>query len=208
MRMKAVQGMPVYDLRSDEMVLLRTGNAEREDAGASQSGTELVLTNFRIIYAWQTVKIFSRNIDHQDVFPLAEIKIVNGQVQARYHWEKGRPPQLRLYFINGEVTFDFFSGKELSSKREVLEWMDAISMQLTGQPSLQAASVRTTLPGVEMVANVIKGTVDIFKESVLGMSNAPTIEMVSKKCIGCMAPISGRRGQTVRCEYCDTTQTL
>lgn len=33
-------------------------------------------------------------------------------------------------------------------------------------------------------------------------------ELVTRRCMGCQAPITGRRGQVVVCEYCNTRQTL
>ena len=39
-------------------------------------------------------------------------------------------------------------------------------------------------------------------------ANGGSGKQTSWKCCSCSAPLRGRRGQTVRCEYCDTEQTL
>ena len=92
-----------------------------------------------------------------------------------------------------------FSGEfyeRIKKKQEAERWVEQISLLLTGVHAQKSAD--TTLVGG--IKNVL-GSIGInVKEK--------TPEYVTTKCIGCMAPITGQKGQTVRCKYCDTEQTL
>lgn len=69
------------------------------------------------------------------------------------------------------------------------------------------------IPGAGVVAETLKDTIDVFK-GTLGIkskskaTNEPV--RVTKKCIGCMSPtpLTGTKGQSIRCRYCDTDQIL
>lgn len=199
--------MSNYTLRRDESIIMRHENPSRIADEKSQHGMELILTNKNIIYSWETRKLFSKSIPHQDVYPLSRIKIINGHIQAKYS-ERSNQPQLDLFFTDSSVSFAFSLIDEKACKKEIAKWLDSISQELTGQPSQEAAAVRKTIPSVEMVANIIKGTFDTFKHTFVAEESSPAASQITGRCIGCRAPISGAAGQRVRCTYCDTDQTL
>jgi hypothetical protein len=63
------------------------------------------------------------------------------------------------------------------------------------------------------VGGIVGGTVGLFKNaSKNNPTKAPqppaTNEKVSTKCSCCGSPISGRKGQLIHCQYCDSNQQL
>lgn len=74
-----------------------------------------------------------------------------------------------------------------------------------------SVSAKTAIPGTEMIADALGGTVDAFKDA-LGFkskkSSTESIEKIAKKCSSCGATISGKKGQLVHCSYCDADQQL
>lgn len=141
--------MSNYALRRDESIIMRHENPSRIADEKSQHGMELILTNKNIIYSWETRKLFSKSIPHQDVYPLSRIKIINGHIQAKYS-ERSNQPQLDLFFTDSSVSFAFSLIDEKACKKEIAKWLDSISQELTGQPLQEAASIRKTIPSVEM----------------------------------------------------------
>lgn len=202
--------MSRYKLRSDETKILTCTQARRCGDDREQACVELTLTNRNLIYVWQIRKMFGKGTEHEDVYPLSRLKVLDGVVQAKYA-EKNDLAVLDLFFATDEVSFVFETGDKYSSRKLVAQWLDAISQVTTGLPSSQAAELRKTIPSVEMLAGAIKGTFDVFAKTFTGKtmdSQENTEEQVTVKCIGCRAPISGRSGMTIQCRYCDTTQTL
>ncbi|KFI94066.1 hypothetical protein BISA_0101 [Bifidobacterium saguini DSM 23967] len=207
--------MKNFHLYSDEAVLLQT-NSARCTSLESGSTDELILTNRRIIHRWSIPKLFSKNIEHVDEYPLDRIKIVDGKVQAQY-WRNAaseNDQELRLFLRDQELFFIFWSDKPREARNEIFQWMDAISMQLTGVPADKPAdsSAAKAIPGVAWLADTIKGTVDTVRETWTGQSAKQPVPVVrkpiNKQCKGCHAPLSGIPGQLVVCKYCDTKQTL
>mgnify|MGYP003192449862 CR=1 FL=1 len=111
-------------------------------------------------------------------FPVNQIKVVNGQAQISVI-KDGGDWTLQVLLKNGTEQFKF-SGELL----------------LTGK-SAENITDTTLIGGVKSVL----GTIGINVKS-------KKAENITSKCIGCMAPLSGEHGQTVRCKYCDTEQTL
>ena len=194
--------MSGYQLQSDETKILTCAQAHRCGDDREQACVELTLTNRNLIYVWQIRKMFGKGTEHEDVYPLSRLKVLDGVAQAKYA-EKNDLAVLDLLFVPDEVSFVFETGDKYSSRKLVAQWLDAISQVTTGLPSSQAAELRKTIPSVE--------TLDVFAKTFTGKtmdSQENTEEQVTVKCIGCRAPISGRSGMTIQCRYCDTTQTL
>lgn len=207
--------MKNLNLYSDEAVLLQT-NSARCTSLESGSTDELILTNRRIIHRWSIPKLFSKNIEHVDEYPLNRIKIVDGKAQAKY-WRNTAnedDQELRLFLLDQELFFKFWSEKPREARHEIFQWMDAISMQLTGTPADKPAEPSTAkaIPGVAWLTDTIKGTVDTVRETWTRQNAkqpTPVVRKpITKQCIGCHAPLSGIQGQRVVCKYCDTKQTL
>ena len=159
--------MSGYKLRSDETKILTCTQARRCGDDREQACVELTLTNRNLIYVWQIRKMFGKGAEHEDVYPLSRLKVLDGVVQAKYA-EKNDLAVLDLFFATDEVSFVFETGDKYSSRKLVAQWLDALSQVTTGLPSSQAAELRKTIPSVEMLAGAIKGTLDVFAKTVTG----------------------------------------
>ncbi len=168
---------------------------------------ELVLTNTDIIFvtkgSFGGIKDITR-------YPLSQIKMYNGEPQVMVGRDsKSLQITIDIYLLNGQESFTLYNSV---SKKEAVKFRNAVYKHLTGyEPEDEPNSnIVGAIPGAAFVADTLKGTVDVFKNSFgiksKGASNEN--EQVTKKCLSCSAPLSGRRGQRVKCKYCDTEQVL
>lgn len=184
--------MENYSLAPDEGIIIQYN-------GAYHNGnrSEIILTNQNLICVETNVKLFRKDTYNVVKFPVRQIKVINGQAQASV-MKDGGEWTLQVLMKNGTERFKFSSGNfdSIKKKQEANKWVEQISLLLTGKSAEKP--VDTSLIG--NVKNVL-GSIGINKKE-----KEP--ENVTVKCIGCMAPLAGQRGQTVRCKYCDTEQTL
>lgn len=180
-----------YDLRPNESVILKNSNVLHRGGVGSIVGTiagtyvdELILTNWNLIYVnksmWGSVKDIQK-------FPVSKIKTLNGAAQAILNKQNGRL-QLQIFFADGQETFEF----QYHPKREITKWIHEINMVISQLP----------FQTEEFWENDGRDSDGALEEGVAGYG------MVTGKCIGCRAPLSGVKGQRVRCKYCDTEQNL
>lgn len=161
---------------------------------------ELILTDLHIVLVSKGAFGNTKGIQ---TFPLNQIKIFNGQAQVLLGKTSGGYPQLDVYFLNGQESFGF------ESKKEAVKWIANINKLITGNEGEVDTSPSIAIPGVEYVAETLKGTMDTFKGALGIKSKASGMsEKAAKKCSYCGAPISGVKGQAVRCQYCDADQQL
>ena len=184
-------------LDSDEVILLKR---ERILCSSSSYSDDLILTNKNIYCISKGMFGKIKNIFR---YPLDEIKIYNGEPQAKIEKAKSGYPALEIYLIDG--TSAEFIFPTLTTK-EIKNWINEICKVITGHPSTQSSSLNA-LPGTEMVAETIKGTIDTFK-SAFGFSTEPEKQQSTKKCPSCSAKLIGYKGQIVHCQYCDTDTVL
>lgn len=195
-----------YNLEPNEAILIQSTSVLCEGGGLMTAYTdELILTNINIIHI---SKGMFGNTKGVKKYPLSQVKIVNGQAQAILGKSSNGMPDLQIYFVNGQLAFQFQS----SGKKEIIDFANGISKVLTGNKSEQSSVANPfAIPGAEMVAETFKDTINVLKGS-LGIKPkdkaADKSVKVTKKCIGCMAPLTGTKGQSIRCQYCDTDQIL
>lgn len=134
-----------YKLRSDETKILTCTQVRRCGDDREQACVELTLTNRNLIYVWQIRKMLGKGTEHEDVYPLSRLKVLDGVAQAKYA-EKNDLAVLDLLFVPDEVSFVFETGDKYSSRKLVAQWLDAISQVTTGLPSSQAAELRRPYP--------------------------------------------------------------
>jgi hypothetical protein len=185
--------MAKYDLLPNEIVLLK------DDAvfhGKAASG-ELTLTNLNLFVMHKGM--FGNSKGFQ-TFPVNQIKVYNGRAQALMNKTRGGHEVLEVYFLDGEEEFRFSSG----GKKKIQTWIGKINEAVTGQPAPEVGSF--ALPGVDLVAGVLKDTLGAFK-SKRGAKPAPLIS-VATKCVSCGAAVSGVQGQAITCPYCLAAQQL
>ena len=184
--------MEKYSLAPNEGIILQYD-------GVYHNGnhSEIVLTNQNLICVETNVKLLKKNTYNVLKFPVNQIKIVNGQVQASVIKEDD-DWTLQVLLKNGTEKFQFFGEfYERTKKKQIAnQWVEQISILLTGKSAEKI--VDTSLVGG--VKNVL-GSIGINVKT-------KTPENITTKCIGCRASLAGQKGQTIRCKYCDTEQTL
>jgi hypothetical protein len=138
-------------------------------------------------------------------FPVNQIKVFNNQAQIVMSKTRGGYPQIEVYFSNRQENFGF------ESKKDAANWIEKINRLVIGEDVEINISAKTAIPGTEMLAEALGGTVDAFKNA-LGFkskqSTVESVEKVAKKCNSCGAMVSGKKGQIVRCSYCDADPQL
>lgn len=190
-----------YKLSFDEALILKQDRIFRDGFMANLS-YELILTNLNLVLITKGVFGNTKNIQ---TFPVNEIKVFNNQAQVFLSKTSGGYPQIEVYLLNGKENFGF------ESKRIALNWIAKINQLVTGEDVEIGVSVKTAIPGTEMIAEALGGTVDAFKSALGFKSKKPSMdspEKVAKNCRNCGASISGKKGQIVHCPYCGTDQQL
>lgn len=178
-------------LGQDETVIDRISKVGY--GGFWSGNNDLVLTNKNIILVKKG--LFG---DTDDVvrFPLSDLRVVNGEVQAKL----GRPDNvtctLDLYFDKGMERFRF------EWESDVQEWIDKITEVITGKKVErdEYAWLGETLAMAESVTSTIN--------SLKGALGIKSTEQVSMRCPSCGATLTGTKGETVQCQYCGTFTTL
>ena len=196
--------MDKYTLQPNESIVMKNENVSHGNTNG-----ELTLTNINLLYI-RTKGVFKTRYIIQR-YPINQIKVFNEKAQAIL----GEDGNMDIYFINGQETFKFLNNETFFSdkkaKKEAVRWVNAINELRTGQVPEFDMSATTALPGTEFIAGTIKGTLDIFK-GTLGIrpktEGAKPYGKIAVKCTSCGAPISGIKGQVVRCQYCDSDQQL
>lgn len=190
--------MAKYSLQPNEFVVLTDESVAHGGTLAVYTG-QLMLTNLNLVLTKKGILGNSKGIL---VFPLNQIKVYNGEAQARIGKKTNGGPALEVYFLNGQEMFDFQSG----GKKKVLRWTAEINQLVTGQESSPEPDSGMAVPGAGLVAGVLKDTVGVFRTK-LGPRMDDPVE-VAGKCGACGAPLSGTQGMAIACEYCGTTQAL
>jgi LSD1 subclass zinc finger protein len=198
--------MAKYNLEPSESILIQSTGVLCEGGGLLNAYTdELILTNMNIIHV---SKGMFGNIKRVQKYPLNQVKIINGQAQAIMGKGSNSMPNLQIYFVNGQVSFKF----QILGKKEIMKYVKEISRVLVGnESSRNSAANQFAIPGAEIVAETLKDTIDVFKGTfgIKSKSKAGDEPVkATKKCIGCMSPLTGTKGHSIRCSYCDTDQIV
>ena len=155
------------NLLPNEAIIMRSEGVYHPVGKKEGAAGELILTNLNIIYIRKG--LFNKEILK---FPLNQIKIINGQVQAVL--EK-RTAKVDIFFYNGQEIFNFCS----SGKKEAINWLDKISELLTGHPANIDDNERSYIPGITEFADNIKNTVVTFKEA-MGIREIETLKKIKE----------------------------
>ena len=195
--------MDKYNLQPNEYFIL---NNEHVYHGNTMG--ELILTNLNLVHI--TSKGIFKTTYIPQVYSINQIKVFNGKAQAII----GKDGKIDIHFINGVESFKFlnndtfFSGKK--AEKEASKWVNSINQLINGQVSETDTLVSSEVTGTGIIVESIKDTFDTVKGSfgIRPKSNIEIPKKVVKKCTYCGAPISGKKGQIVSCEYCDADQQL
>ncbi|MDK7337204.1 hypothetical protein [Pauljensenia sp. UMB0895] len=204
-----------YRLMPNEAVILKEVSVAHGGVRAVYTD-ELMLTNLNIVCTNKGMLGNTKNILQ---YPLSQIKKYNGRPQVIMGKLSNGMPCLEVYFINGgKESFKFQSG----NKKKINQWIKAIGELVGGESVDQSTDIDTNdYDGEDTLVGAFKEVGEQFKDvgtEILGSlgfrlgkkMSAPNqgVERISKKCVSCSAPLVGNKGQTVKCKYCDTEQSL
>ena len=225
--------MTNLNLGADEAILLQDSNIIYDRGKWNDSwGDKLILTNHALIAVKQKL------LGGSEVFrfPLSEIKVVNGVPQAIRAKGDGGHYQLHVYFNHGVERFTLGLSDDQEESRSIVSaltsasdkekqtirmWCDAISCAVLGQPfraesyGIPAAQPSTGSPVKDLIGTIAISAGLVAKP--VSVNHRPAVAFVPKKeklveatkrCMGCMAPISGIQGTKATCRYCDTEQVI
>lgn len=191
--------MANYNLQPNEVILLKDESVRHGGGSLANYSDELILTNLNLVLVKKGMFGKSKGIH---TYPLNQVKVYNHEAQARIGNTRNGAV-LEVYFLNGEEQFAFQNG----GKKKVLDWAAKINEAVTGQSASQVVGGPSkALPGTELVAGMLKDTLNAFKSKRGSTSDAPAT--VAAKCSACGAPVAGRQGQSITCEYCGSAQQL
>lgn len=194
--------MDRYGLRTNETILMKNKAFYFKGGLFGREAVDFLLTDLSIILA---SKNFFDQIKETTRIDLSDIKTINGQPLVKV--------KDNLYLIistlKGEFKIEFYD------KREARLVCKNIANLMYGDPIELELEEKETLFGSEELAESWKNTVNTFKKSFLGeeveqkkQPQKKVSPIITKKCIGCGAPLSGRKGTVQHCSYCDTDQVL
>lgn len=198
--------MSSYEFAQDEYVVLKAQEVHL-DGGKGFSvprGGELMLTNRNIVCPR---KGLTGKVKGYDVFPLANIRIVNGLPQCRLDTSDFMDVKLEVSFNDGLVTFVFGS---LDGKKEIRSWINAIHQILLGQDAPEEALGKGKFESFmdeENLADTFGRVFGTF-ENAFQRKRAEAASDVAGRCPSCNASLKGRPGATIACPYCGTYVTL
>lgn len=173
---------------------------------------ELLLTNVALIVIHKSIMGDIKDIER---FSLDQVKVANGVPQALLGTSSSGEQQLHVHFSHGEEAFTLgradndpgglldvlLVSPQDKERRNIAAWQSAISQAVLALPR-QVTPVHIPQVPSPTPVNTTSTTASPQKASSL----SPLA--VTKKCMGCRAPLSGIQGQKVTCKYCDTEQVL
>lgn len=185
-------------LDPDEGMILRDSSILHERGGFFDSqGDELMLTNKALVVVHKGV--FGQ-VKESIRFPLRQIKVINGIPQVFQGKSETGNCALQVHCVHGIETFVLGKSDEEESE---------ISLKAIFSLSGEKRNTETWRQAIsDAVLAVYRGENPIVEApSPVPYSETP-VPGATRKCIGCRAPISGSKGQKVRCLYCDIEQVI
>lgn len=205
--------MDDYNLEPGEFVIMQQPSVILGSGTDQQHLDELVLTNKNLILVLSVAQGFFRRERYLKRCPLSTVSCAEDIPQTVVS-KRHNKYYLQVVFDGEAIALNFPSGSsEKGSKRTAERWGEGIQQAALGNFS----GIRTEDDLPPEIADLVDGAKDVFgavlgggkrkaEPSATGAPSRPTI--VSAKCSGCHAPLTGRKGAVVTCGYCDTKQTL
>lgn len=137
--------MALYELDRDEGIVLQSTNAERYGAAyddfENEELHELVLTNKHVIYVILKSTGFFKEEESAIKVPLSEIKVINGEVQARQVKHDDYGLCLQVQFVHGVEYWEL-------DKKAIPEWIAALNKVLAphNEPAVEKRAEPTPEP--------------------------------------------------------------
>jgi len=193
------------NLQSNERIICQEdGVAKGKTVGVCINS--IVLTNLNFYCLNKNIVGSIKSIDK---FPLREIQMIGGEPHVRVGTSMNGQSTLEIHTHGSTEIYQFNS---LGNSKAV-KWVNLIYQQIVGHDSnektilgsISKIAKDVTSTGAGMIGETVGTLVNSFKE---GISNEGKPTIINTKCKSCHAPISGQKGQIIKCKYCDTKQTL
>lgn len=180
-----------YSLSPNEGIIARCDGVFH-----NRKRSEIILTNQNLICVESNDGIF-KSKHNEFKYPVNQIKVVDGQAQV-FVIKDNEVWTLQVLMKNGTENFRFVDSliDRIKKKQEADNFAGQISLLLTGKKSEPSAETSFSA-GVKGILGAVGINIPV-KDT----------ENVTIRCSGCRASLSGQKGQTVKCKYCDTEQTL
>lgn len=201
-----------YNLKPGELVVMQESSVQLVEGSERQSLEEVVLTNKNLILVMSAQESLFKRTRYLKRCPLGALCYERDVPQVFACKLKG-DYYLQVAFGDESITLHFSD----NPRRDAERWEKGIRRAASGHPS--DVHVGEDLP--PEITNIVDGARDLMSGLLGASSQSPgktggkgaktkprASSHTTKKCIGCHAPISGRRGASVACPYCDTKQTL
>ncbi len=216
--------MSIYQPEAGEILIMRDVNALLYEGEELQNLDEIVLTDRQMVLVMSVRKgFFSRETLYKRC-KLNTLLCDDGGVPKVMVVKDGGKYVLQVPFRGETVLLRFTSGAKMLSNK----WADAIVLAAAGRSSEIVAGSGVSPDFADMVdsaADVARAAAGMFgfsgvagdeTRSVFGASKrleksrpvVKTAKKTSAKCPGCHAPLTGKVGATVTCEYCGASLTL
>lgn len=169
-----------YNLKPGEFIIMQDSSVQLIEGSERQDLDEVVLTNKNLILVMSSQEGLFRRTRYLKRYPLSTICHEHGLPQVYASKIKG-DYYLQVAFGEERVVLHFSD----NPRRDTERWAEGIRRAASGYLSdVKASSSNGSKPRSRASSNV------------------------TRECVGCHAPISGRHGTSVTCPYCDTRQTL
>ncbi|HJA28880.1 MAG TPA: hypothetical protein IAA15_04815 [Candidatus Olsenella pullicola] len=197
--------MEDYNLAPGELVVMQEQSVKLGNGAGDEDLDELVLTNQNLILVASASHGLFKKTRMLKRCPLEKIRWQNDAPQV-FATKYRSSYCLQAAFEDETVTLCFPANPRRLAER----WARAIAQAADGE--LSGIGAEDDLP--PEITNIVDGAKDLVG-SLFGGGRQPRGAAqkerpanVTKKCVGCHAPITGRAGSPVTCSYCDTRQTL
>lgn len=180
-----------YQLESDEVLLLEL-NANVETSFSKSDAREIALTNKHIIIPFRG---FFDKVKELKKIPIRAVNVYQGNAAITINERIMDSTVIDINLTNGRIQI-----RATENKKKCRELVNQINQLLCGTEYTFATS---SFPGMEGVADALKGTIDVFKKSFGVM---PQTRIVN--CSSCSAQITGEKGKVIYCQYCGIPNQL
>lgn len=191
--------MAKFDVQPNEVIIEKEISVQHGFSFGSAYTDELILTNENI---YCISKGLFGNTKNVFCYPLNQIKKYNGKPQITMGKLSNGQKSLEISFTQGTEVFSF----QAHNNGKITKWIQLVNDALgyhEDENSRQGFAPDTTMGEIVGAFKDLKATLGI-KTTKRNTDNMT----VTKKCISCSAPLTGKKGQIVHCMYCDTDQTL
>ncbi len=171
---------------------------------------EIILTDKDIILYKVKKYLFKEQEEIIKRYPLNKINMSNGKPQVY-----SKKINFMEYLLNICVGNEIVELRlDEYGKEKTVKWIDSIYQLLTGEESNEESMINSIFNTAKDIGETLGGSLGSFVGNIKNKYNESTNtganinEIVSRKCISCSAPLSGKINQLVQCPYCGTKQKL